>query len=126
MVINQDHYALETFYTPGDYTYTREQIGTRYLFIAVRTLVDPADPEDVKQARALRGLAQVRAKRMPERFVAFIESFSAAPRGFQSTCANSLLRVGRSRSILLDCVDLDWPVLRTLDARHPARHAWDA
>ena len=51
MIINQDHYALETVYTPGDHTYTREQIGTRYLFIAVRTLVDPADPEDVKQAR---------------------------------------------------------------------------
>ena len=54
MVINQ-----ETVYTLGDYTYTREQIGTGYLFIAVRTLVDPADPEDVKQAQALQDANKV-------------------------------------------------------------------
>ena len=54
MVINQDHYALETVYTPGDYTYTREQIGTRYLFIAVRTLVDPADPRTSSRRRRCR------------------------------------------------------------------------
>ena len=55
MVINQDHYALETVYAPKDYTYTRDRIGTRYVFLAARTLVDPADPQDVKQAQTLQG-----------------------------------------------------------------------
>jgi hypothetical protein len=59
MVINQDHYALETVYTAGDHTYTREKIGTRYLFAAVRTLVDPADPQDVKQVHALQDAIKV-------------------------------------------------------------------
>jgi hypothetical protein len=59
MVINQDHYALETVYTAGDHTYTREKIGTRYLFAAARTLVDPANPEDVKQAQALQDAIKV-------------------------------------------------------------------
>jgi hypothetical protein len=59
MVIDQDHYALETVYTAGDHTYTREKIGTRYLFAAVRTLVDPADPQDVKQAQALQDAIKI-------------------------------------------------------------------
>ncbi len=59
MVINQDHYALETVYTAGDHTYTRELIGTRYLFAAVRTLVDPANSEDVKQAQALQDATKI-------------------------------------------------------------------
>jgi hypothetical protein len=54
LVIDQDHYAYETAYGAGDHTYTREQIGTRYVFIAVRTLVDPNDPNDLKQAHALQ------------------------------------------------------------------------
>lgn len=68
MAINQDHYALETVYTPKDYTYTREQIGTRYLFVAARTLVDPASPEDVKQARALQDAIKVSQPGGPGRF----------------------------------------------------------
>ena len=68
MVINQDHYALETVYTPKDYTYTREQIGTRYVFVAVRTLVDPADPQDVKQAQALQDAIKVSQPGGPGRF----------------------------------------------------------
>ena len=59
MVINQDHYALEAVYAAGDHTYTREKIGTRYVFAAVRTLVDPADPQDVKQAQALQDAIKV-------------------------------------------------------------------
>jgi hypothetical protein len=68
MAINQDHYALETVYTPKDYTYTREQIGTRYVFIAARTLVDPAKPEDVKQAQALQDAIKVIQPGGPGRF----------------------------------------------------------
>jgi hypothetical protein len=54
MVMDEDHYVTQVVYDPGDYTYDKEQIGTRYLFVAVRTLVDPADPHDIEQAHALQ------------------------------------------------------------------------
>jgi hypothetical protein len=59
MVINQDHYTLETVYTPKDYIFTRDQIGTRYVFVAARTLVDPADQQDTKQAQTLQDAIKV-------------------------------------------------------------------
>ena len=60
MVMDEDHYVTQVIYDPGDYTYGREQIGTRYLFVAVRTLVDPADPHDLDQAHALQDAITVR------------------------------------------------------------------
>src|SRR5262249_26334450 len=45
-VINEDHFTLAFGYKPGSYTFGREDMGTRYILVAVRTLVDPADPED--------------------------------------------------------------------------------
>ena len=48
-VINQDHYVPEVIYGAGRYTLTREKIGTPYVVIGIRTLVDPADPKDVEQ-----------------------------------------------------------------------------
>lgn len=51
-VISQDHYTLEVVYGPVRRVYDRAQAGTRYLFLIVRTLADPADPEDVAAANA--------------------------------------------------------------------------
>jgi hypothetical protein len=67
-VIDQDHYAYETVYTAGDHTYTREQIGTRYVFVAARTLVDPANTQDVKRVHALQDAIQVTQPGGPGRF----------------------------------------------------------
>jgi hypothetical protein len=53
-VITEDHYVREVRYTSGRRTYTREQIGTRYVMLAVRTLVDPNDPADMDQVHALQ------------------------------------------------------------------------
>jgi para-nitrobenzyl esterase len=52
LVINEDHYTRPVVYAPGSYTFTREQIGTRYMFAAVRTLANPTDPADVNAANA--------------------------------------------------------------------------
>ena len=41
MTIDQDHYVVEVVYDSKPHTYTREQVGTRYLLVAARTLVDP-------------------------------------------------------------------------------------
>jgi len=52
--INQDHYVHDVVYAPGPVELTREDVGTRYVVVAVRTLVDPDDPEDVAEANALQ------------------------------------------------------------------------
>jgi hypothetical protein len=53
-VINEDQYTVGVYYGAGTYTLTREEVGTRYVVAAVRTLVNPSDPEDVKQVHALQ------------------------------------------------------------------------
>ncbi|HME28538.1 MAG TPA: DUF1214 domain-containing protein [Pseudolabrys sp.] len=67
MAINENHYVFEVAYGGGNYTYTRAEVGTRYLFVALRTLVNPADPQDVKQAHALQDAVVVKQK-SPGRF----------------------------------------------------------
>jgi hypothetical protein len=54
MVIDQDHYVVMVVYGGGRHTLTREQVGTRYVFAAVRILVDPDAPGDVEQVHALQ------------------------------------------------------------------------
>jgi hypothetical protein len=67
-VIDQDEYTPIVIYQPGSYTFTREQIGTRYLFTPVRTLVDPADPRDVERVHALQDAITVEQPGGPGRF----------------------------------------------------------
>jgi hypothetical protein len=54
MVIDEDQYAAGVVYGKGRYTYTKDRLGTRYIMIAVRTLVNPNDPDDLRKARALQ------------------------------------------------------------------------
>jgi para-nitrobenzyl esterase len=58
-VISQDHYTLEVVYAPGRHTYTRNEVGTRYVFLGVRTFAKPDDPADVNAARSLQDAIQV-------------------------------------------------------------------
>lgn len=62
MVVNQDHYVYEVDYTSGNYNFTRAEVGTRYVFMALRILIDPADPKDIKEAHALQDAVIVRQK----------------------------------------------------------------
>lgn len=59
MVENQDHYVQQVTYTPGAYVLTKDQIGTRYVIVAVRTFVDPANPADVKKVHKLQNAIKV-------------------------------------------------------------------
>ena len=54
VVINEDHYIKQVAYGPGEFVLSREKIGTRYVQVAFRTFVDPANPEDVKEANAIQ------------------------------------------------------------------------
>jgi hypothetical protein len=51
-VIDEDQYTPEVIYGTGSHTFTREKIGTRYVTLGVRILVDPADPEDIRHYRS--------------------------------------------------------------------------
>jgi hypothetical protein len=59
MVVNEDHYVPMVIYGAGSHTLTKTQIGTRYVTAALRTLVDPANPEDIKQVHALQDAIKV-------------------------------------------------------------------
>jgi hypothetical protein len=61
-VINEDEYTPAVIYTPGSHTFTCNQIGTRYVMMAVRTLVDPENPKDVEQVHALQDAITVSQK----------------------------------------------------------------
>jgi hypothetical protein len=61
-VVDEDHYVPSVFYGAGSHTLTKENVGTRYVFVALRTLVDPADPKDVEQVHALQDAIKVSQK----------------------------------------------------------------
>jgi hypothetical protein len=61
-VINQDHYVPLVSYKSGPQKLDKKRVGTRYVAVAIRTLVDPASPEDVKQVHALQDAIQVEQK----------------------------------------------------------------
>ncbi len=54
LVIDQDHYVKAVNYEPGDYTFAQEDVGTRYMFVMIRTFINPNDPADLAQAHALQ------------------------------------------------------------------------
>ena len=54
-VVSEDHYTTEVVYAPGGrHTYNKGNVGTRYVFIIIRTLANPEDGADVKAANALQ------------------------------------------------------------------------
>ena len=61
-IINEDHYTPMVVYKPGRTTLTRDKVGTRYVFAAVRILVDPNDTKDLAQVHALQDALKVEQK----------------------------------------------------------------
>lgn len=54
-VLNEDQYVVgPVVYDAGTYTFDRKSVGTRYALIAVRTLGDPNDANDVRAVHALQ------------------------------------------------------------------------
>ena len=58
-VIDEDQYTHGVYYGGGQHLLTREEIGTRYVVTGVRTLVDPADPNDLREVHALQDAIKV-------------------------------------------------------------------
>ena len=67
-VINQDHYVSAVIYKPGVHALTQTKVGTRYAFVAVRTLVDPSRSDDLAQVHALQDAIQVSQPGGPGKF----------------------------------------------------------
>jgi len=53
-VITEDHYVPAVFYGQGEHILARDEIGTRYAMVAIRTLVDPNDDADLDAVHALQ------------------------------------------------------------------------
>lgn len=53
-VISEDHYTTNVVYGPGELSFSRDSVDTRYAAAAVRILVDPGDPADVAAVHELQ------------------------------------------------------------------------
>ncbi|MCW2218400.1 hypothetical protein M2232_001932 [Bradyrhizobium japonicum] len=62
-VINEDHYVVgKVEYGAGSYTVDKNKVGTRYVLVALRTLVDPNDPKDIEKVHALQDAVKISQK----------------------------------------------------------------
>jgi hypothetical protein len=61
MTVSQDHYGT-TVYGLGSHTIDKSKVGTRYVLLAIRTLVNPNDPKDVAQVHALQDAIKIDQK----------------------------------------------------------------
>jgi hypothetical protein len=57
--IDEDQYVTSVAYGAGTYTFTRGQVGTRYMLAAVRILVDPRRRQDLAEVHALQDAIEV-------------------------------------------------------------------
>src|ERR1700735_2429243 len=58
-VIDEDEYSPEVVYGAVVRTLTKDEIGARYVIVAVRILVDPNDPKDVEAVHALQDAIKI-------------------------------------------------------------------
>ena len=58
-VINEDHYTPMVNYKAGAYTLTEQNVGTRYVAVAIRTFADPNDAKDLKAAQKLQDAIKI-------------------------------------------------------------------
>jgi hypothetical protein len=57
---NEDHYVVGGVrYGAGKYRFDKANVGTRYMLVGIRTLVDPKDSSDVKQVHALQDAVKI-------------------------------------------------------------------
>jgi hypothetical protein len=62
IVIDEDQYADATYYGTRPITLTKQQIGTRYVMVGIRTFVDPNDAQDMDKAHALQDAIKISQK----------------------------------------------------------------
>lgn len=60
MVMNQNHSLIALY--EGDYVLTQDKFRTRYVFILLRTFVDPNDKDDLEKAHGIQDMVKVSQK----------------------------------------------------------------
>ena len=58
-IISEDQYVPAVFYGEGAHTLTKDNVGTRYVITAVRTLVDPENQQDLDEVHKLQDRIKV-------------------------------------------------------------------
>jgi hypothetical protein len=61
-VINEDMYSPPAIYAPAKRTFNRKEVGTRYMLVGIRTLVDPNSPADMDKVHALQDALKIEQK----------------------------------------------------------------
>jgi len=61
MIVNQDHYIPAVWLGAGQYSLSREEAGSDFVIIGIRTLVDPSSAEDVAIVNDLQNQLRVDA-----------------------------------------------------------------
>ena len=62
-IIDEDHYTHGVHYGGGVHKLTRQDIGTRYVFVGIRTLANPDDATDMATVHALQDAMKVEQAR---------------------------------------------------------------
>jgi hypothetical protein len=60
-IVNENEYINKVFYDSGTYELTRDEFGTDYVVVVVRTLVDSSDPADIRKANELQDKLRIEA-----------------------------------------------------------------
>jgi hypothetical protein len=58
-IVNEDHYVPFVVYDHQPHTLTEQNVGARYVVVAIRTLVDPNDPKDLDEVHRLQDAVKV-------------------------------------------------------------------
>lgn len=58
-VIDENHYTPFIIHEPGKHTLTKENVGSRYAFVMIRTFVDPNDPKDIETVHKLQDAIKI-------------------------------------------------------------------
>ncbi|RUM96951.1 DUF1254 domain-containing protein [Pseudaminobacter arsenicus] len=67
-VLDEDQYTFKVIYGPESNTFTKDEVGTRYMFVNVRTLVNPELPGDVDEVHKLQDSIKVDQPGGPGKF----------------------------------------------------------
>lgn len=68
VMIDEDHQVIGVHYGAGEYRLNPADVSTRYVMFGVRTLINPADPQDLKRIAALQDAIVVRQENGPGQF----------------------------------------------------------